>query len=320
MENIVLLGDYERVFPLSSKVPKLKAQGYKLTYYHHKITEEMEAVSLLENADIAVLVRERVSLSDKVLKSLSSLRMISQTGAGLAHIDLNQVKKQGIMTAVTPGTSLPSVVELTIGLMVACSRMFSIHQRNLQNGQWMQHAGFELRGKRLGLIGFGRIGKEVVKVAQCLGMEVVTWRPTGKKGDESLHNVSVVDLKELLSTSDVVSLHVRLVPELRGFLNRERLKLMKKGSILINTSRGALVDTETLVELLETQYLLGAGIDTFTEEPLVNNPFLHCPNVVLTPHIGYITMEVLQRFANESLQNILDVEEGIMKSVVQLKE
>lgn len=305
MKHIVVLGDYERIFPTSPKVAALEERGYTLTYYHDITTDEDEVVSRLKAANIAVLVRERVPISATVLKQLPLLKMISQTGGGAAHIDLEQAEKQGILMTLTGSTSRPSVVELTFGLMFACARQFPAHQQNLQQDKWIQYPGMELRGKRLGLLGYGKIAKEVAQVARSFGMEVVAWRPTGKKGDE---HITVLELEEVLSTSDVVSVHLKLVPELRGVLNRERLSLMKKGSIFINTARGALVDTKALVDLLESEHVYGAGLDTFEEEPLTQNPFKNCSNVVLTPHIGYVTTDVLERFADQSLQNILDSE------------
>ncbi|WP_368654650.1 NAD(P)-dependent oxidoreductase [Ornithinibacillus sp. 4-3] len=302
-KQIVVLSDYERIYPSSPKVAELEKKGYSITYHHHKITEEAEVVSLLKEADIAVLIRERVNLSADVLKKLPSLQMISQTGGGAAHIDLDQAEKQGITITLTGSTSRPSVVELTFGLMIACARQFTPHQQNLQQDKWIQYPGMELQNKRLGLLGYGKIAREVALVAESFNIEVVAWRPTGKKGDE---HISILELEEVLSTSDIVSVHLKLVPELRGILNQQHLNLMKKGSIFINTARGALVDTKALVELLESGHLYGAGIDTFEEEPLVQNPFKNCPNVVLTPHIGYVTTEVLERFAEQSLQNILD--------------
>lgn len=304
MKKLVVLGDYERVFPDSPKITLLESLGFEVITHHQPIQTDEEIVSLLKDVEVVVLVRERVPLTTSVLKQLPRLKMISQTGGGAAHIDLKQVEKQGIKLTLTGSTSLPSVVELTIGLMIACARQFPRHHEHFKQDKWVQFPGIELRGKQLGLLGYGKIAREVAHVAQSLGMYVVAWRPTGKRGDEP---IPVLELDELLATSDVVSVHLKLVPELVGVLNRERLSQMKQGSILINTARGALIDTDALIDLLKAGHLFGAGIDTFAEEPLTENPFKDCPNVVLTPHIGYVTTEVLQRFAEQSLQNVIDV-------------
>jgi D-3-phosphoglycerate dehydrogenase len=304
LKNVAVLGDYERVFPKSPYVDQCREQGFEITFSHEPVTES-EAVELMREADVVVLVRERVPLHGHVLQQLPRLKAISQAGTGLSHIDLDAVNQRGVQVFTSPGLSISSVAELTIGMIIACSRQFPDHQANLKEGNWIQTPGFELKGKRLGLLGFGKIAKEVSKIASALGMEVTAWRPTGVKGDESSYGVHVLEFDELLGTSDVVSVQLRLVPVLKGLLNRERLQKLKKGSIFINTSRGALVDTETLVDLLKTGHLRGVGIDTFEEEPLKSNPFADCSNVVLTPHIGYVTWDVLQRFADESLKNII---------------
>ncbi|MED4605072.1 2-hydroxyacid dehydrogenase [Paenibacillus validus] len=304
VKKLAVLGDYEKVFPTSPYANPCRELGFEITFSHDPVTEA-EAVELMREADVVVLVRERVPLPDHVLKQLPRLKAISQAGTGVSHIDLDAVNQRGIQVFTSPGLSISSVAELTIGMMIACSRQFPVHQAHLKEGNWIQTPGFELKGKRLGLLGFGKIAKEVAKIASALGMEVTAWRPTGIKGDENSYGVQVLELDELLGTSDVVSVHLRLVPALKGLLNRERLRQLKQGSIVINTSRGALVNTEALVGLLKSGHLRGAGIDTFEEEPLKSNPFADCPNVVLTPHIGYVTWDVLQRFADESLKNII---------------
>lgn len=312
IKKIAVLGDYERVFPESPYTNQCREKGFEMTFSHDPVNED-EAIELMQQADVVVLVRERVPLHAHMLEKLPRLKVISQAGTGLSHIALDEVNKRGIKVFTSPGLSISSVAELTIGMIIACSRQFPVHQATLKEGSWIQTPGFELKGKRLGLLGFGKIAKEVSKIACALGMEVIAWRPTGEKGDENSYQVQVLELEEVLRTSDIISLHLRLVPALKGLLNRERLGQLKKGSIFINTSRGALVDTKALVEILKTGHLFGAGIDTFEEEPLRYNPFAQCSNVLLTPHIGYITWEVLQRFADESLKNIIKTtDEGQM--------
>ncbi|MFC4736879.1 NAD(P)-dependent oxidoreductase [Bacillus daqingensis] len=300
MGKITVLGDFEKVFPSSPKVRELEQKGYTFDYAEPR--SDSDTVEALKNADIAILVRERAKMPRHVIEQLPNLQMISQTGSGTAHLDKGALEENNIKLTLTGGTSAPSVVELTFGMIIGCMRQFTVHRNHLMQEQWKQIPGFELQHKRIGLIGYGEISREIAKVAQAFQMEPVTWRPTGEKGDEE---IPVLELDELLATSDIVSIHVRLVPELKNVLNREKLFKMKKGSVLINTARGALIDNQALIELLESGHLLGAGIDTYPEEPLTENPFKNCPNVILTPHIGYITWEVLQRFADISLENII---------------
>lgn len=302
MKNIVVLGDYESVFINSPKLQTLKDLNCSFQIFSKPMADTM-VIEALKEADIAILIRERVKLTKEILMELPKLKMISQTGSGTAHIDKVQAEKQNILITLTGGTSGPSVVELTFALMIGAMRMLPIHQKNLMENRWIQTPGFELQGKRLGLIGYGEVARKVAKIASCFNMEVVTWRPTGEKGDEE---IKVFPLEELMQTSDIVSIHVRLVPELKGVIDSQKLQMMKRGSVLINTSRGGLLDNKELARLLESGHLLGAGIDTFPEEPLVENIFKNAPNVLLTPHVGYITWEVLQRFADGSLNNVLE--------------
>ncbi|WP_227937152.1 NAD(P)-dependent oxidoreductase [Alkalihalobacillus deserti] len=306
MSTITILGDYENVFSNSEFYLELLKAGHDIHLHHEKMKSNQEIIDVLEDTEIVVLMRERTPLNGSVINQLPSLSLISQTGKGLNHIDQVAAKKNGIEILTTEGVSSQSVVELTVGLMIGCARQFSYHQVSIKEGKWEQLPGIELRNKRLGLIGFGKIGKGVSQVANSIGMEVVAWRPRGREGNEKEeYNVEIVSLEEVLATSDIVSLHLRLLPEFRQLLDRDKLSLLKKGAILINTSRGELVDEQELARILNNNHLLGAGIDTLSTEPLVENPFKNCSNTILTPHVGYITYDVLKRFADSSLKNVL---------------
>jgi D-3-phosphoglycerate dehydrogenase len=307
MSNIAILGDYEKVYHEADLYSALLKEGHRITVYDEPLKTDQEIIEALKDIDIAVLMRERTPLNENVLSQLSRLSTISQTGKGLNHIDKAAADKQGIQIFTTAGVSSQSVVELTIGLMIGCARHFSSHQLYLREGLWEQTAGFELMNKRLGLIGFGAIAQGVSRIANSIGMEVVAWRPRGAKGNEKEDfQVEMMSLDEVLTTSDVVSIHLRLLPQFRQLLDRSKLALMKKGAILINTSRGELVDEQELAKMLESNHLLGAGIDTFSTEPLQDNPFRNSTNTLLTPHIGYVTYDVLKRFADASLENVFD--------------
>ncbi|ARK29760.1 NAD(P)-dependent oxidoreductase [Halalkalibacter krulwichiae] len=305
MSKITILGDYENVYAQSSHYDQIKNQGHEVEIYNTPLQTDHKIVNALKDADVVVLMRERTHMNHFVLSSLPKLSLISQTGKGLNHIDKETATNLGIKIVTTEGVSSQSVIELTIGLIIACARQFPLHQENLNSGRWDQLPGIELKGKRLGLIGFGNIGKGVARVANSIGMEVVAWRPRGPKGNEQRDfNVNILSLDEVLSTSDIISIHLRLTPEFVGIINEAKLSLIKKRALFINTSRGELVNERALAKLLENKHLLGAGIDTFSNEPLQDNPFQESTNTVLTPHIGYITYDVLQRFADASLINV----------------
>ncbi len=303
--KILVLGDYEDVYHSSEAALRLKKKGYNISSVTRSVNTE-EIVTLADKMDAIVLVRERTPLDRDTISRFSDVKIVSQTGKGTAHLDVDAINEYGIHLTTTPGGSTPSVVELTIGLMIGASRQFSLHQKMLKDGRWMQHPGVELHGKQLGILGYGKIGKEVARVGKAIGMKVKVWRPTGSMEEARRDNIEVGTLENVLQTSDVLSLHMRFSMEWKGFLNKDRLQMLKDQAIFVNTSRGGFVDEKALAELVRTQQLKGVGIDVFKEEPLVINSFKDCDNAILTPHIGYITIDALQRFAEAALTNIED--------------
>ncbi|WP_096187172.1 NAD(P)-dependent oxidoreductase [Evansella halocellulosilytica] len=301
--KILVLGDFEDVYQSTSAAYHLKKKGYEIISVTRPI-EEQEMIQLAEGTDAIVLVRERTTLDRKLISMLRDVKLISQTGKGTAHLDLDALKDHDIEVTTTPGGSASSVVELTIGLMIGAARQFPLHQKLIEDDRWVQTPGMELNGKQLGILGYGTIGKRVAQVGTALGMNIKVWRPTGSETEVLNDNMDVGTLEEVLKTSDVLSLHMRYSPEWKGFLSKERLQLLKNHAIFINTSRAAFVDEKALAQLIRSRKLAGAGIDVFSEEPLVHNPYKGCDNIILTPHIGYITAEVLQRFAEAALYNI----------------
>lgn len=303
--NILVLGDYENIYSSSPAARLLHQKGWNLEAVTIPVKTE-QILSLAEGKKAVILVRERTPLTADVINQLNDVQLISQTGKGTAHIDMKAIEKKGIDIVTTPGGSRPSVVELTIGMMIGTARQFPAHQEAFGRDQWIQHTGTELHGKQLGILGFGSIGRETARVAQALGMNVKVWRPTGGDGSEKELGIEQMSLEDILSSSNVISLHMRLTPEWKGFLNKDKLALMKKDAIFINTSRGDFVDETALADLLRTHYLSGAGLDVFQEEPIREHSFHDCDNVILTPHIGYVTYEVLERFADQALHNAIN--------------
>ncbi|WP_252314230.1 D-isomer specific 2-hydroxyacid dehydrogenase family protein [Sinobaca sp. H24] len=303
--NILVLGDYENIYSSSPAARLLHQKGWNLEAVTIPVKPE-QIPSLAQGKKAVILVRERTPLNADVINELDDVNLISQTGKGTAHIDMKALEKKGIDIVTTPGGSRPSVVELTIGMMIGAARQFPAHQEAFRRDQWIQHTGTELHGKQLGILGFGSIGRETARVAQALGMNVKVWRPTGGDGSEKELGIEQMSLEDILSSSNVISLHMRLTPEWRGFLTKDKLALMKKDAIFINTSRGDFVDETALADLLRTHHLSGAGLDVFQEEPIREHAFHDCDNVILTPHIGYVTYEVLERFADQALHNAIN--------------
>jgi len=256
---------------------------------------------ICEHVLIIMALRERTVIDEKFLMRFPRLQLILQTGGHAYHIDLAAAKSRGVAIVLGRGAKMPlvSVPELTIAMMLNLFHKIIPAQYAMRNGEWPGLMGRTLSGKRLGILGMGRHGSRVANIAKdAFGMDVVAWDRRNVK-NESLFGSPLLCLEELLATCDVVSIHLRLSNESAGLINSEKLSLMKTGAILINTSRGAIVDELALINALQRKQLAGAGLDVFEEEPLpVDSPLRSMDKVVLTPHIGWTVEEVFEEFAH----------------------
>ena len=253
----------------------------------------------LKDFRILLALRERTALDSRFFEVCPNLELVLQTGGHAYHIDQAAASRQGIVIALGRRVSKPTVVvpELVFSLMLGLVRQIYPLAGEMRDGGWPQIIGGSLAGRTLGILGYGRLGHPVARLAEAFGMRVVAWDRTGTSPGSDPFGVERLPLDELLATSDVVSIHLRLSDESRGLLNRERLGKMKPGAILINTSRGAIVDERALVEALREKRLGGAGLDVFVTEPLPPESELRTlPNVLLTPHVGWKVREVLHEF------------------------
>lgn len=252
----------------------------------------------LVGVQVLMAVRERTRLDAATLARLPSLELILQTGGHAYHLDAEYAAAHGIPVglgrrAFGPKAAIP---ELTFALAVAALRMIPAAHHSMVDGKWQPFMGRTLGGRTLGILGYGRHGTNVARIAKAYGMKVLVWQRT--EGGPVQGDVERVGLDELLAESDVVSIHLKLSDESRGLLDAKRLAQMKPGSILVNTSRGAIVDEDALIAALQTGPLSAGALDVFTHEPLAADSLLRTlPNVVLTPHIGWTVEEVLSEFA-----------------------
>ena len=254
-----------------------------------------------EVADVQVLmaVRERTRLDATTLSRLPLLELILQTGGHAYHLDAEYAAAHGIPVSLGRRAFGPkaAVPELTFALAVAALRMIPAAHQSMVDGKWRPFMGRTLGGRTLGILGYGRHGANVARIARAYGMKVLAWQRTESEAGDS--DVERVGLEKLLASSDVLSIHLKLSNESRGLLDATRLAQMKPGSILVNTSRGAIVDEDALVSALQSGPLSAAGLDVFAHEPLAtDSPLRGLPNVVLTPHIGWTVEEVLTEFAD----------------------
>ncbi|HEV8285502.1 MAG TPA: NAD(P)-dependent oxidoreductase [Chitinophagaceae bacterium] len=269
----------------------------------------------IEQAQFLMAIRERTALDKAVFKRMPNLKLVLQTGGHAYHIDTSAAQKQNIIIALGRRGKAPlvSVPELTFAF--ALSLMHKVHQGNntMHSGQWQLFTGRTLSKRRLGILGLGRHGSRVAHIAStAFNMEVVAWNRGGNTYDTS-NGVKRLSLDELLETSDIVSIHLRLSEESTGLMNKERLEKMKAGAILINTSRGAIVDENALVEALTKGTLAGAGLDVFTQEPLaIDSPLRTLDNVIITPHIGWTVEEVFEEFAQIACAQLIQYLNGTL--------
>jgi phosphoglycerate dehydrogenase-like enzyme len=259
------------------------------------LTGSLDQLTETELAGVHVLlaIRERTRLDAATLARMPSLELILQTGGHAYHVDADYTSSHGIPVTLSRGAFGPTaaVPELTFALAVAALRLIPAAHRSMVEGEWLPFMGRTLSGRTLGILGVGRHGANVARIGKAYGMRVVAWQRTP---DSAADDVPMLELDELLSSSDVVSIHLKLSGESRGLLDAEKLALMKPGSVLINTARGAIVEEPALVAALRSGPLSAAGLDVFAEEPLpADSPLRSLNNVVLTPHIGWTVEEVL---------------------------
>jgi phosphoglycerate dehydrogenase-like enzyme len=279
-----------------------------LTQSIHSVTD-----ADLSGVDFLMAIRERTSLAEELFERMPGLKLILQTGGHAYHIDQAAAQKRGILITLGRRVKAPlvSVPELTIALMLGVMHLLPQAQQAMVTGQWPLLTGRTLSGRRLGILGLGRHGNRVAQIAKTsFNMDLVAWDRSGSSVNHT-DDIPRLPLDELLSSSDILSIHLRLSPQSDGLLNQERLQMMKPGSVLINTSRGAIIHEDALIHVLKNGPLAGAGLDVFKEEPLAPNSALRSlHNVILTPHIGWTVEEIFAEFAEIACTQLLQYLEG----------
>lgn len=301
MSLIVIPDDAPPVLGTSPAFARLSEAG-EVRYYDTLPGCEEQLIERVRDADMVVNIRSSSQFGEAVFAASPRLRLISIWGTGTDNVDLGAAARRGIAVTNTPGVAAHSVAEHAVALMLAVARSIPQMDAAVRGGEWRRGQSTELRGKTLGIVGLGAIGRAFARLGQGIGMRVIAWTV---HPDPSL-GFTLVDRDELFRTADVVSLHVRLTPEMRGMVGSRELELMKPGAILINTARGALVDEAALIEALSTGRIAGAGLDVFETEPLpAGHPLTALKNVVLTPHCAGITPEALEAGLRMAVENVL---------------
>lgn len=261
-------------------------------------------VERIGDAPIVVAMRERTALDAATLRRLGGLRLLITTGMANAAIDIAAAAAQGVTVCGTSGVITPTS-EHTWGLIHALARRIVTDDAAIRAGRWQESMGVGLYGKRLGVIGLGRLGALVSRVGLAFGMDVVAWSQNLTAERAAEVGVSLVDRDTLLRTSDVITIHLVLSERTHHLIGAAELAMMRPGALLINTSRGPIVDTDALVDALQRGAIGGAGLDVFETEPLpVDHPLRRAPNTVLTPHTGYVTDDCYRIFYDHIVADI----------------
>ncbi|MFA5147179.1 MAG: phosphoglycerate dehydrogenase [Candidatus Omnitrophota bacterium] len=279
----------------------LKKRGLDIVSNAHRRTLAKGEIPEL-CAGCAGIIAGTEPYDSRTLAALSGLKVISRCGAGTDNVDLDAAGKMGIKVFNTPDGPTEAVAELTVGLIFSLARHIARSDRDIRNGVWNKRMGGLINGKKAGIVGFGRIGRRVAEILRALGAEVVFYDPL--KAAEKAKGLSGVRLEELLKGSDIVTLHIPYTKDNHHVFSSKELSLMKEGAVLINASRGGIVDEEALYGALKSGRLSGAAVDVFEKEPY-SGPLKELDNVVLTPHIGSYARESRVSMELEAANNLI---------------
>ena len=290
----------------------LEKNGLKVTYEPEITTEQL--AEKIGNFQV-VVVRSRTKLSRELVENADKCQIIARVGVGLDNIDQEAAKEKNIRVINAVEGAVTAVAELVIGLMISMAREIPRADREIRNGNWIKKElmGSELKGKYLGIVGLGNIGKRLGRLARALNMNIIGYDVV-PIDDEFSKEVGLMkaDLDTLLSSADYVSFHVPLLDSTRHMINAEKLKIMKNTARIINTSRGGVIDEEALYNSLKDGSLAGAALDVFEVEPATENKLITLPNFIATPHIGAQTKEAQLLAANIIAEKIIQVLRGVL--------
>jgi phosphoglycerate dehydrogenase-like enzyme len=316
MEPVVVPDDFPSILSGTAALKQIE-QHSRVTVYTQKASTPEELIHRLQGAKVAVNIRAYSKFDEPLLLACPDLKMIAVLGVGTDNVDLGAASRLGIKVTNTPGFSAVSVAEHTLTLMLATARKIPEHEKELRAGRWTRLPMTQLHGKRLGVIGFGNIGRQVAALGKGIGMKVWAWtfKPSPERAEEE--GIQFVEFDQLLSQSDVIAVTIKASEKTRGLISRQALSKLKPSCILVNTARASIVDTAAMIEALKAGKLAAAALDVYDQEPLpADDPILSLPNVVLSPHNAGMTPEAIER-GNEMLaENVISFLQGKMTNVV----
>ena len=303
MIKVAILDDYQNAFQQIINVEKYKDK-FAFKIFNNPFVDEKEAIVELEDFEALLIMRERTPLTKTLIESLPKLKYIMTSGMRNNSIDLEITKKKKIIVCGTEINSNPAA-EITWALILGLYRNMKQEIDNMFQGYWQTTIGFELKGKMLGLIGLGKIGTQVAKVAKAFGMEVCAWSENLNLSHANESGVLPMSKEDLLKNSDIISIHLILGNRYKNLITKKEISMMKKTAFLINTSRGPIVNENDLIEALKDEKIAGVGLDVYDKEPLPQDHKLRfLPNALLLPHIGYVTAENYSKFYLQMIENL----------------
>jgi phosphoglycerate dehydrogenase-like enzyme len=304
MIRIAILDDYQNVSLEMADWSPLAGRA-AITVFNDHLSNLDDIVERLLPFDVACVMRERTPLPRSVIERLPRLKLIASTGSRNAAIDGEAAAERGIVVAHTGYDARPTI-EMTWALILASARQVALENAQLRAGGWQLTVGDGLIGKTLGVLGLGNIGSEVARIGLAFGMEVIAWSQNLTADKAQTCGARLVSKEELFRSSDILTIHLVLSQRTKGLVGAAELQVMKPSARLINTSRGPIVDEPALIEVLRERRIAGAALDVFDQEPLPpDHPFRSLQNLVATPHIGYVTRGLYERFYRDTVQNIV---------------
>jgi len=303
MLKVAILDDYQNVSQKFVDLKKL-SEKYEFKIFSEPFLGEAEAIEQLADFEALLIMRERTLITKNLIDNLNDLKFIITSGMRNKAIDLSATKKRRIIVSGTEINSNPTA-ELTWALILGLARNFKEEIDNMYQGYWQTTVGFELKGKILGLIGLGKVGSQVAKIGKAFGMQVVAWSENLNLDKCKELEVLPCSKEDLIQNSDFLSIHVQGGERYKELIKLKEIDQMKKTAFLINTSRGSIINEDDLIIALSTNVIAGAGLDVYEKEPLPeNNKLRFLPNVLLLPHIGYVTAENYRIFYAQMIENL----------------
>lgn len=302
--TVTILDDYQHVAPGYADWTPV-TDHFTLEVVTEHIADADELVARLAGSEVVVAMRERTAFPASTLERLPNLKLLISTGMRNASIDVAAANDLGIVVCGTGGAG-NAMPELTIGMIIAIARQFAQEDAAVRRGEWQHTVGMGLAGRTLGVVGLGRLGIPVAKLATAFAMDVIAWSPNLTAERAAEHGVRAVTRQELFASSDVVTIHMPLSDRSRGLIGADDLAQMKPTAYLVNSSRGPIVDEAALVAALRTRRIAGAALDVYDIEPLpVDHILRTLPNTLLLPHIGYVIGDAYEVFYRDAVADIV---------------